>query len=132
MVPAKRIVVGFLVLFLSGCGISGRISWSMGKAGLWESSVRKYEEADQVLRLPCNREQDILDRRHAHGPQEAPLASPGGSAIRIELPNLSVSETVDDVIVHHADCLHVRVNDGRTDEAEPAAFEILAERVGFE
>ena len=42
-----------------------------------------------------------------------------------------ISEAADEVIVHHADGLHVRVNDGRTDEAESAVLEILAERVGF-
>jgi hypothetical protein len=31
--------------------------------------------------------------------------------VTIELPNFSVSETVDQVIVHHADRLHVRIND---------------------
>jgi hypothetical protein len=42
----------------------------------------------------------------------------GGS----EPPNPSVAETVDEVVVDHADCLHVGVNDGRADEAEPTAF----------
>src|SRR5436190_17492744 len=35
------------------------------------------------------------------------------------------------MVVHHADRLHVRIHDGRTDEAESAVLEILAERVGF-
>ena len=45
--------------------------------------------------------------------------------------SLSISETADEVVVHHADRLHVRIHDGRTDEAESAPLEILAERVGF-
>jgi hypothetical protein len=45
--------------------------------------------------------------------------------------NLSISKTADEVVVHHADRLHVRIHDGRTDEAESALLEILAERVGF-
>jgi hypothetical protein len=45
--------------------------------------------------------------------------------------DLSISETTDKVIVHHADRLHMRVNDGRTDEAESTALQILTERVGF-
>src|SRR5258708_105010 len=45
--------------------------------------------------------------------------------------HLAVSETVDQVIVHHPDRLHVGVDDGRADEAEPALLEILAERVGL-
>src|SRR6202521_2240165 len=49
----------------------------------------------------------------------------------IQAPNLSISETIDEVIVHHADRLHVRINDGRTDEAESPLFEILAKRVRF-
>jgi hypothetical protein len=35
------------------------------------------------------------------------------------------------VVVDHADCLHVRVDHRRAHEAEAAALEILAERVGF-
>jgi len=50
---------------------------------------------------------------------------------RIQPPNLSISKTVDEVIVHHADRLHVRIDDGRTNEAESPAFEILAKRVRF-
>src|SRR6266851_2658437 len=49
----------------------------------------------------------------------------------LEPLNLSISETADEVVVHHADRLHVRIHDGRTDEAEPAVPEILTERVGF-
>src|SRR5690349_3469766 len=45
--------------------------------------------------------------------------------------NLAVAVTVDEMIVHHADCLHVRVDHRRSDEAEPAALQILAEGVGF-
>ena len=47
----------------------------------------------------------------------------------VQPPNLSISKTVDEVIVHHADRLHVRINNGRTHERESAAFEILAKRV---
>lgn len=47
------------------------------------------------------------------------------------LPNLPISETVDKVIVHHANRLHVRINDGRPYEAESPTLEILAERIGF-
>src|ERR1700733_6335728 len=50
---------------------------------------------------------------------------------RIQPPNLSISKTVDEVIVHHANRLHVRIDDGRTNEAESPAFEILAKRVRF-
>ena len=47
----------------------------------------------------------------------------------IQPPNLSISETVGEVIVHHTDRLHVRINDGRTSEAESPVFEILAKGV---
>src|SRR5712691_11960648 len=46
-----------------------------------------------------------------------------------EPADVTVSETVDQVIVDHADRLHVRVNHRRSDEAEPAALEIAAKRV---
>ena len=36
----------------------------------------------------------------------------------VQPPNLSISKTVDEVIIHHADRLHVRINNGRTNEAE--------------
>jgi hypothetical protein len=45
--------------------------------------------------------------------------------------DLAVAEAADQVIVHHADGLHVRVDDRRADEGEAALLEILAERVGF-
>ena len=44
---------------------------------------------------------------------------------------LRISEAVDDMIVHHADRLHVRVDDRRADEAETAPFQVLAQRLGF-
>lgn len=48
MVSVKRKLLGFLVLLLLGCGIAGHVFWSMGNAEFWESSIRKYEQADQV------------------------------------------------------------------------------------
>ena len=44
-------------------------------------------------------------------------------------PDVTVAETVDQVIVDHADRLHVRVDHCRSDEAEAAALEIAAECV---
>jgi hypothetical protein len=41
-----------------------------------------------------------------------------------------MAKAVDDVIVHHSDRLHVRVDDGRADERETAILQIAAERVG--
>src|SRR5258705_3254764 len=46
-------------------------------------------------------------------------------------PHVTISETVDQVIVHHADRLHVRVDHGGSDEAEAAPLEGLAELVGL-
>jgi hypothetical protein len=40
-----------------------------------------------------------------------------------------MSETVDEMIVHYADSLHVRIDNGRTNKAEFPPFEILAKRV---
>src|ERR1700704_5301914 len=42
-----------------------------------------------------------------------------------------MSKAVDDVIVHHPDGLHVRIEDRRTDEGEPPALQILAHRIGL-
>src|SRR5260221_7393062 len=44
-------------------------------------------------------------------------------------PDVSISETVDYVIVDHADRLHVCVDHGRSHKTEPAALEITAECV---
>src|SRR6266550_5220057 len=51
--------------------------------------------------------------------------------LEAEPADVSISETVDEVIVDHADRLHVRIDHGRSDEAEPAALEIAAECVGL-
>jgi hypothetical protein len=54
--------------------------------------------------------------------------APGCSRHRFVQPtNFSISETVDEMIVHHADRLHVRIDDGRTNAAECPLFEILTE-----
>src|SRR5437868_4143011 len=69
----------------------------------------------------------LTDRR----PIDRYVVSGSGAPRRLEPPNLSISETVDEVVVHHADRLHVGIHDGGTDEAESPALEILAEYVGF-
>jgi hypothetical protein len=61
----------------------------------------------------------------------AALRQVGALEDRIRPANLSISETVDEMIVHHADGLHVRIDNGRTNKAESPAFEILAKRVRF-
>src|SRR5271169_3685338 len=40
-------------------------------------------------------------------------------------------KAVDDVIVDHADGLHVRIDDRRANKGEAAAFQVLAHRVGL-
>src|SRR5882762_6634005 len=50
---------------------------------------------------------------------------------RPEPAHVSISVTVDYVIVNHADRLHVCVDDRRSNEAETAALEIAAECVRF-
>src|SRR5258705_11583925 len=56
------------------------------------------------------------------------ISRPG---ILLLLPDLPIAETIDDVIVHHSNRLHVRINDRRANEAESAELEVLAECVGF-
>ena len=46
-----------------------------------------------------------------------------------ETAHVAIAETLDRVIVDHPDSLHVRVDHGRSNEAEAAALEIAAERV---
>ena len=58
-----------------------------------------------------------LGRRTLRG---GPLAHP---------PDLGIPEAIDHVVVHHAHGLHVRLDDGRTDEPEPALPKVLAESV---
>jgi len=47
------------------------------------------------------------------------------------LRDFSVAKTRDNVIVHHADCLHEGIADGRADERESPSRQILAQRIGF-
>src|SRR3984893_9633475 len=54
----------------------------------------------------------------------------GRSSLLI-LPDLAITETIDEVIVYHSNRLHVRINDRRADEAESPVLEVLAECVGF-
>jgi len=48
------------------------------------------------------------------------------------LPELAITETIDEVIVYHADGLHMGVHDRRTNETESAMLEVTAECIGFE
>jgi hypothetical protein len=45
--------------------------------------------------------------------------------------DLSIAKTINNVVVHHAEGLHVRIDDRGADEGEPAYFKILAEGIGF-
>src|SRR6266403_4698285 len=47
-------------------------------------------------------------------------------------PDLPITETIDEVIVYHADRLHVGIHDRRPHETESAMLKVLAERVGYE
>src|SRR6266446_4147019 len=48
------------------------------------------------------------------------------------LPDLPITETIDEVIVYHSNGLHVGIHDRRTNETESAMLEVLAERIGFD
>ena len=43
------------------------------------------------------------------------------------LPELPITETIDEVIVYHSNRLHVGIHDRRTNETESAMLEVLAE-----
>ena len=45
--------------------------------------------------------------------------------------NLGIAEAVHQMVVDHADRLHVGVDDRRSDKAEAALLQVLAERVGL-
>src|SRR5579862_6050377 len=45
--------------------------------------------------------------------------------------NFVMTETGDDVVVHHANRLHEGIADGRADEAEPTALQIAAHDISF-
>jgi hypothetical protein len=47
------------------------------------------------------------------------------------LPDLAITETIEDVIIYHSDGLHVGINDRRTNETESAMLQVLAECIGF-
>ncbi len=46
-----------------------------------------------------------------------------------ELGDLPMSKAIDEMVIHHPDSLHVRVDDRRTYEGETAALEILTHGV---
>src|SRR6266702_3213523 len=45
--------------------------------------------------------------------------------------NLSIPETINNVVVHHADRLHMCIDHRRAHKCETPAFKIFAERVRF-
>ena len=55
----------------------------------------------------------------------------GRSSLPI-LPDLPITETIDEVIVYHSNRLHVGIHDRRTNKTEPAMLEVLAERIGLD
>src|SRR5258707_15836805 len=54
-----------------------------------------------------------------------------GKSSPLILPDLPITKTIDEVIVHHSNRLHVRINDSRADEAKSAVLEVLAECFRF-
>src|SRR5580700_4734718 len=48
------------------------------------------------------------------------------------LPDLPITETIDEVIVYHSNGLHVGIHDRRTNETESATLKVLAERIGLD
>src|ERR1700747_1452181 len=50
----------------------------------------------------------------------------------VSLPDLAITETIDEVIVYHSNGLHVSIHDRRTNETEPPTLKVLAERIGFD
>src|SRR5262249_45591002 len=59
------------------------------------------------------------------------ILSPAHWRIKLHLADFAISEALDEVVVHHSDCLHMCVYNSRTHEAEPAVFQVLAEGLGF-
>ena len=47
------------------------------------------------------------------------------------LPELPITETINEVIVYHSNGLHVGIHDRRTNETESAMLEVLAECIRF-
>src|SRR6266436_2599712 len=48
------------------------------------------------------------------------------------LPDLPITETIDEMIVYHSNGLHVGIHDRRTNETESATLKVLAERIGLD
>src|SRR6185295_10114031 len=59
------------------------------------------------------------------------LPRPATDSSRGTSAQLTITEAVDRVVVDHPDGLHERIANRRSDEAEAARQEILAQRVGF-
>ena len=48
------------------------------------------------------------------------------------LPDLRITETIDEMIVYHSNGLHVGIHNRRTNETESATLKVLAERIGLD
>ena len=59
------------------------------------------------------------------------MAADCSTDLKLGFGDFPISEAVDEVIVHHPDCLHVCINNGGTHEAESALFQVFAERIEF-
>src|SRR5262249_54882637 len=102
------------IAFTSRCTCSG----SHGSRGRTSPRSSRF---DASFTRPCSAAFDAPGSRHTRVRSDR----------RNEPLQLPVTETVHEVVVDHADCLHVGVDDRRADEAEAPALQVLAERVGF-
>jgi len=70
----------------------------------------------EIISFQCQ-----LDTLLYHGRSSLPM-----------LPELPITETIDEMIVYHSNGLHVGIHDPRTNETESTTLKVLAERIGFD
>src|SRR5258708_103072 len=86
--------------------------------------------------IRCIKRNDLMKFRKSALPSLAKIPATHRAeiprlGILLLLPDLPIAKTMDDVIVHHSNRLHVRINDRRADEAESPVLQVFAECVGF-
>src|SRR6266436_2473440 len=121
---------------------TGRLIW--GRALVHSRSSNdarlrdRFRVADDALGNPCAKGDNHSSQCCARRPRTYLSSMPSRhSSLRGRyslpiLPELPITETIDEMIVYHSDGLHVGIHDRRTNETESARLEVLAERIGLD
>src|SRR5438132_4478119 len=94
-------------------------------------SRRPWTEQEARATRTASRSALLRTRRRPRSRTRSPVRARRGVSRPADPGHLTLAETARDVVIDHADGLHVRVDDGGTDQPEATAFQVLAEGVGL-